>query len=247
MNLFCCFPGGGIYAYEKELKALEEMLKRVRKILDSQKTMENDTKKIEAELDRSDKRLMDIMNITSQAKDKVNATITRTADANKEIMRLRKMLEELLKKGEKLKKEINDVKEKNFKGAYEKIKENQQRSRAAEKRVNGSLENIDKASKNREHIQKVLTGPPSFNATHQRNKISLDDIFRRIRVLMNQSETLSAMVCGTPRDKCGWCMAKDCGTCGGPGCNGTRSLAMEAVKMAMEAEKAQKMREGKFS
>jgi chromosome segregation ATPase len=207
--------------------------------------MENDTKKIEAELDTSEKRLMDIMNITNRVKHEVDSTMTRTSDANKEIMRLRKLLEELLQKGEKLKKEINEVKEKNFRGAFEKIKENQKRSRAAEDRVNGSLHNIDKASTNRKHIQKILEGPPSFNDTHQNNKISLDDIFRRIRVLMNQSEMLSAMVCGTPRDKCGWCMADDCGTCGGPGCNGTRSLAMEAVKTAMMAENAQKMREGK--
>lgn len=242
--MIVCFAGGGIYAYDKELASLAKKLQRVREILDSQVTDANSTHKIESELETIDKRLMYVRNVTELVTKSVEGTTNRTSAANSEIDRLRKMLEELLKKGDKLKKEITSIREKEFSGAFDSIKENQRRSRAAEAKVNGSLDNIEKASKNRKHIQSVLDGPPSFNETHQQNKISLDDIFRRIRILTNQSEMLSAMVCGTPRDKCG-CIEEDCSSCGGPGCNGTRSLSMDAVVMAMKAEKALRMKEGK--
>ena len=223
---------------------MEKKLRRVREILDSQVTNENSTKKAEAELDMADKRLMDIMNVTELVTKDVEKTINRTSAADEEIIRLRKMLEELLKKGDKLKKDITSIREKEFAGAFDGIKENQRRSRAAEAKVNGSLDDIEIASWNRKYIQTTLNGPPSFNQTHQRNMLDLDGIFRRIRILTNQSETLSAMVCGTPRDKCG-CVEDNCSSCGGPGCNGTRNLAAEAVKMSIKAENALRMKEGK--
>lgn len=191
-----------------------------------------------------DKRLMDITNVTELVMDKVDKSVNRTSDANREIERLRKILEGLLKKADDLRKKITSIREKEFTGAFDGIKENQRRSRAAEAKVNGSMSNIETATNNRKYIDSKLNGSPSFNETHQKNRLSLDDIFRRIRVLRNQSDMLSEMVCGTPRDKCG-CLEDDCSSCGGPSCNGTRSLSMQALDMAMKAENALRMKEGK--
>lgn len=235
--------GGGIYAYEKELDELAKKLKRVREILDSQVTNENSTKKVEAELDMVDKRLLDIANVTELVTKSIENSVNRTLEDNREIDRLRKLLEEMLKKADNLKKEISSIREKEFAGAFDGIKENQRRSRAAEAKVNASMYNIEMAINNRKYIDSALGGSPSFNETHQQNTLSLDDIFRRIRILTNQSEMLSAMVCGTPRDMCG-CIEDECSSCGGPGCNGTRSLSMKAVEMAMKAEDALRMKEG---
>ncbi|EDO39502.1 predicted protein [Nematostella vectensis] len=236
---------GGAYAYDKELKELEEKLKRVQKILDAQKTKENDTKMIEAELDAATKRLREIKENTDRIANEVNSTAVKTHQANDEIARLRKLLNDLLQKADQMKNDILSVRDTNIRGAFEGIKENQRRSREAEKRVNGSLDSIDRATKNRKKIQMTLDGPPSFNQTHTKNQVDLGDLMKRIEELKRNSVELNGIVCGTPASKCGECTATNCSVCGGPGCNGTRNLAQDAVKRAKEAEDAQRMREAK--
>lgn len=234
-------------AYEKELKALEERLKYVSEILDSQVTTENDTKPIEEQLEAIATRLKEIKNVTDRVDREVDSTILSRTAADIEIERLRQKLKKLIDRGEQLEKDVRSIRDMDARGAYESLKESQRRSRAAEKRVNAS-EMVLKQSREEMNKQKVLrreTRSGNFMYSHAMNRDNLDDIWRRIRELMRQSELVNGLVCGTPSGKCGGCGPTNCSFCGGPGCFDARNLSEVALRKAIEAEQAMRAREAR--
>ena len=235
-------------AYEKELKALEERLEYVREILDNQVTSENDTKLIEEHLEAIARRLAEIKNVTDRVGREVSSTISSRTEAEIEIERLRRKLKELIDRGEKLEKDVRSIRDSDARGAYESLTESQRRSRAAERRVNASEIVIrqSKEERNRQEVLRKYMPFGDFGYAHGMLRNDLDNIWRRIRVLMNQSERVNEIVCGTPSEKCGGCGPTNCSFCGGPGCFGARNLSELALRKAIEAEQAMRAREGAF-
>jgi len=130
-------------------------------------------------------------------------------------------------------------------GAYDKILENQMRSREAETKVDISMSIIEMSEEQRNETENLIAGPPSFSDKHGENTASLFDISEKLRELLEQVNILNGIVCGTPMSQCGGCGVLNCSTCGGLGCNGSKDLAAEALEKAIEAERAQRMRESK--
>ena len=247
MIVFFCFRcAGSINAYDFELKKLEEKLRRVEEILQSQVTTENDTKAIEEQLDTVNTHLQDIQEKVERLEKEVNSTEMRTNDANIEIARLRDRLANLLRNGTKLKSDVENILRSDIRGAFDEILDNQRRSREAEKRVNKSQEVINMVKEQRNKTEMLLAGPPSFEDKHEENNKTSLDISEKIRELLEQVEILNGILCGTPSSQCGGCGVLNCSTCGGPGCNGSMALALEALERAKEAEEAQRMREGQY-
>jgi len=236
---------GSINAYDNELKVLEDKLKRVEEILKNQVTTENDTKAIEEQLDSVNSQLQDIQEKVEILDNEVNSTEMRNKEANIEIDRLRERLAELLKDGKQLKSDVEKILRSDIRGAFDEILKNQMRSREAEKKVSDAQEIINMVKDQRNKTEVLLAGPPSFSDKHEENNATFFDISEKIRELLEQVDVLNGIVCGTPSSQCGGCGVRNCSTCGGPGCNGSMSLAAEALERAREAEEAQRMREAK--
>lgn len=236
---------GSINSYDRELQELEDKLKRVEEILKSQVTTENDTKAIEEQLNSVNTKLQNIQEKVERLDSETNSTQMRTEEANIEIDRLRERLANLRRNGTQLKSEVEKILGSDIRGVFEEILKNQMRSREAESKVNDSQEIINMVKDQRNTTEMLLAGPPSFSDKHEENNATFLDISETIRELLEQVDVLNGIVCGTPSSKCGGCGVLNCSTCGGPGCNGSMSLAAEALERAKEAEEAQRMREGR--
>ena len=235
---------GNINAYGKELQELEDKLKTVEMLLESQVTTDNDTIAIEQQLDSIDTQLQTIQEKVEGMEQEVNSTEMRTTEANIEIELLRQRLANLLQNGSRLKTEMEKILGSDIRGAYDEILKNQMRSRDAEAKVNESQRIIDVSMEQRNKTEQLIAGPPSFSDKHDENTGSLFDISDKLRELLEQVDILNGIVCGTPSSQCGGCGILNCSTCGGSGCNGSMNLAAEALEKAKEAEEAQRMREG---
>lgn len=239
-------PGSGsINAYDKELKELEDKLKRVEMILKNQATTENDTMALEKELDSIDIELQDVRNQLENMEKEVSSSEMRTEDAKIEIQILLERLANLAQSGTQLKSDIEKILRSDIRGAFEEILKNQIRSRQAGARVNESQKILDMSKEQRNQTEQLLEGPPSFVDQYDENTGVFFDIFDKIRELQEQVKILNGFVCGSPASKCGGCGERNCSFCGGSGCNGSLDLAMKAVERAREAEVAQRMREAK--
>ena len=232
-----------INAYSKELQELEDKLKKVEMILENQVTTANDTIVIEKELDSVNMQLETLQERVEQMNEKLTSTNMRTSEANIEIDLLRRRLADLLRNGTRLETEIEKILRSDIRGAYDKILENQMRSRDAEAKVDESMSIISMSQQQRNETENLIAGPPSFRDKHDENAASLFDISEKLRELLEQVDILNGIVCGTPMSQCGGCGVLNCSSCGGSGCNGSRDLAAEALEKAIDAEEAQRMRE----
>lgn len=238
-------PVGNINAYSKELQELEDKLKRVEMLLDNQVTTENDTMVIEKELDSVNLQLETLQEIVEEMDEELNSTEIRTSEANIEIEKLRQRLADLVRNGTRLQTEMENIFRSDTRGSYDKILENQMRSREAEAKVDESMSIIEMSQRERNKTEKLIAGPPSFSDKHDENTASIFDISEKLRELLEQVEILNGIICGTPMSQCGGCGVLNCSTCGGPGCNGSKDLASDALEKAIDAEEAQRMRESK--
>lgn len=237
---------GSINAYSKELQELEDKLKRVEMLLESQVTTANDTIAIEQQLDSITTQLQTIEEKVEGMDKEVNSTEMRTTEANIEIEELRQRLANLLQNGTRLKTEMEKILGSDIRGASEEILKNQMRSREAEEKVNESQRIIEMSMEQRNKTEQLIAGPPSFDDKHDENTKSLFDISETLEELLAEVDILNGIVCGTPSSQCGGCGVLNCSTCGGPGCNGSMNLAAEALEKAREAEEAQRMRERQY-
>ena len=245
-NVFFSLKTGSINAYGPELKKLEEKLRRVEAILRNQVTTENDTEALEKQLDSVNTQLRNIQEKVDTLDKQTNSAELRTEDADIEINRLRERLEKLLRNGTQLKTEVEKLLRSDIRGAFEEVLKNQVRSSVAQKEVNDSQEIVNTVKEQRNKTELLLAGPPSFSDKHKENNATFIDISEKIKELLKQVDLLNGIVCGTPSSKCGGCGVLNCSACGGPGCNGSMTLAAEALERAKEAEEAQRMREGQF-
>lgn len=234
---------GNINAYSKELQELEDKLKRVEMILENQLTTANDTIVIEKELDSVSMQLETLQEKVEKMSDELNSTEMRTSQANVEIELLRQRLANLLRNGSRLQTEMEKILRSDTRGAYDRILENQMRSREAETKVDIAMSIIGMSEEQRNRTENLIAGPPSFSDKHGENTASLFDISETLIELLEEVNFLNGIVCGTPMSQCGGCGVLNCSTCGGPGCNGSKDLAAEALEKAIEAERAQQMRE----
>ena len=237
---------GNINSYSKELQELEDKLERIEMLLDNQVTTENDTLVIEKELDSVSMLLENLQEKVEEMDKELNSTEMRTSEANIEIEELRQRLADLLRKGTRLQAEMEKILRSDTRGAYDKILENQMRSREAEAKVNESMSILEMSQRQRNKTENLIAGPPSFSDKHDKNTASLFDISEKLRELLEQVEILNGIVCGTPMSQCGGCGVLNCSTCGGPGCNGSKDLASDALEKAIDAEEAQRMRECEY-
>lgn len=237
---------GNINAYSKELQELEDKLKKVEMFLENQATTANDTIVIEKELDSVNMQLETLQEKVEEMDEELNSTEMRTSEANIEIELLRQRLAGLLRNGTRLQTEMEKILRSDIRGAYDEILENQMRSRDAEAKVDESQSIIDMSKQQRNKTEYLIAGPPSFSDKHDENTVSLFDISEKLRELLEQVDILNGIVCGTPTSQCGGCGVLNCSTCGGPGCNGSKDLAADALEKAMEAEEAQRMRESEY-
>lgn len=237
------FLVGNINAYSKELQELEDKLKMVEVILENQVTTANDTIVIEKELDSVNMQLETLQEKVENMSNELNSTEMRNSQANVEIDLLRQRLANLLRNGSRLQTEMEKILRSDTRGAYDKILENQMRSREAETKVDISMSIIEMSEEQRNETENLIAGPPSFSDKHGENTASLFDISEKLRELLEQVNILNGIVCGTPMSQCGGCGVLNCSTCGGLGCNGSKDLAAEALEKAIEAERAQRMRE----
>ena len=234
---------GNINAYSKELQELEEKLKRVEMLLENQVTTANDTIVIEKELDSVNVQLETLQEKVEKMDEELYSTEMRTSQANIEIELLRQRLANLLRNGTRLQTEMEKILRSDTRGAYDKILENQMRSREAEAKVDESMSIIEMSKEQRDKTENLIAGPPSFSDQHDENTASLFDISEKLRELLEQVNILNGIVCGTPMSQCGGCGVLNCSMCGGPACNGSKDLAADALDKAIEAEEAQRMRE----
>lgn len=237
---------GNINAYSKELQELEDKLKKVEMFLENQATTANDTIVIEKELDSVNMQLETLQEKVEEMDEELNSTETRTSEANIEIELLRQRLADLLRNGTRLQTEMEKILRSDIRGAYDEILENQMRSRDAEAKVDESQSIIDMSKQQRNKTEYLIAGPPSFSDKHDENTVSLFDISEKLRELLEQVDILNGIVCGTPTSQCDGCGVLNCSTCGGPGCNGSKDLAADALEKAMEAEEAQRTRESEY-
>ena len=237
---------GNINSYSKELQELEDKLERVEMLLDNQVTTENDTLVIEKELDSVSMLLENLQEKVEEMDKELNSTEMRTSEANIEIEELRQRLADLLRNGTRLQAVMEKILRSDTRGAYDKILENQMRSREAEAKVNESMSILEMSQRQRNKTENLIAGPPSFSDKHDKNTASLFDISEKLRELLEQVEILNGIVCGTPMSQCGGCGVLNCSTCGGPGCNGSKDLASDALEKAIDAEEAQRMRECEY-
>lgn len=191
-------------------------------------------------------QLRDIQEKVDTLDKQTNSAELRREDADMEIDRLRQRLENLLRNGTQLKTEVEKLLRSDIRGAFEEVLKNQVRSSEAQKKVNDSQEIINTVREERNKTELLLAGPPSFSDKHEENNATFIDISEKIKELLKQVDVLNGIVCGTPSSKCGGCGVLNCSTCGGPGCNGSMALAVEALERAKEAEEAQRMREGQL-
>ena len=215
-------------------------------LLDNQVTTENDTLVIEKELDSVSMLLENLQEKVEEMDKELNSTEMRTSEANIEIEELRQRLADLLRNGTRLQAEMEKILRSDTRGAYDKILENQMRSREAEAKVNESMSILEMSQRQRNKTENLIAGPPSFSDKHDKNTASLFDISEKLRELLEQVEILNGIVCGTPMSQCGGCGVLNCSTCGGPGCNGSKDLASDALEKAIDAEEAQRMRECEY-
>ena len=215
-------------------------------LLDNQVTTENDTLVIEKELDSVSMLLENLQEKVEEMDKELNSTEMRTSEANIEIEELRQRLADLLRNGTCLQAEMEKILRSDTRGAYDKILENQMRSREAEAKVNESMSILEMSQRQRNKTENLIAGPPSFSDKHDKNTASLFDISEKLRELLEQVEILNGIVCGTPMSQCGGCGVLNCSTCGGPGCNGSKDLASDALEKAIDAEEAQRMRECEY-
>ena len=215
-------------------------------LLDNQVTTENDTLVIEKELDSVSMLLENLQEKVEEMDKELNSTEMRTSEANIEIEELRQRLADLLRNGTRLQTEMEKILRSDTRGAYDKILENQMRSREAEAQVNESMSILEMSQRQRNKTENLIAGPPSFSDKHDKNTASLFDISEKLRELLEQVEILNGIVCGTPMSQCGGCGVLNCSTCGGPGCNGSKDLASDALEKAIDAEEAQRMRECEY-
>lgn len=221
-------------------------MKKVEMILENQATTVNDTIVIEKELDNVNLVLEIVQEKVEKMDEELDSNEMRTSNANIEIQELRQRLADLLRNGTRLQTEMEKILRSDIRGAYDKILENQARSREAESKVVESMSIIDMSQQQRRKTESLIAGPPSFSDKHSENTASLLDISEKLRELLEQVDILNGIVCGTPVSQCGGCGVLNCSTCGGPGCNGSKDLAKDALEKAIEAEEAQRMRECQY-
>ena len=221
-------------------------MKKVEMILENQATTVNDTIVIEKELDNVNLVLEIVQVKVEKMDEELDSNEMRTSNANIEIQELRQRLADLLRNGTRLQTEMEKILRSDIRGAYDKILENQARSREAESKVVESMSIIDMSQQQRRKTESLIAGPPSFSDKHSENTASLLDISEKLRELLEQVDILNGIVCGTPVSQCGGCGVLNCSTCGGPGCNGSKDLAKDALEKAIEAEEAQRMRECQY-
>ena len=233
-----------MYTYEKEIQELKEKLKKIEIITENQVTSEKDTDAIKDELDSTADIIQDLQDRVLSIEKELETIEVQSKEADAEVEELRERLAKLLRDGEHLKSEIERIRSKDIRRAFEDIQNSHNTSQRAGEVVEDAEALTAKSRETREEIDRLLDGPPAFDVQANASMTSLDDIQKRIAILINQLDLLNRIVCGADQSECGACGVSDCSACGGPGCNGSIDLARRALARAKEAERAQREREG---
>lgn len=230
--------------YQKELDALEEIIRRIEYILGNRTTYPKHVQDIKDRIHEYREKIMQLMNTIDQIHGNLNNTDSRMKDANDEVFKLRNIYEQLRVLGNSVLEQLR-----NFtlvKGP----------GNALNKTIR-SLEVSNQALDISREVRQILAMSSEHRATMNRKlatyKENNDKIVNKLTIYPNQLRGLEDIVaainrdlCGVDASVCGGCKLSGCDTCGGEGCGGAVPQAMRALEKAKEAERAFWQKERKF-
>ena len=236
--------GGGTVSvdYEKELDALDELVRRIEYILGNRSTYPKHVEDIQSRIKKYREKIMEIMNSIDRIDGDLQTTDTRVKDGNNEISKLRSIYERLRILVEEQIRNLTVLKDKIPGESYNLTQRSLEKSNETLDIADDVRRIVAESERVRADINKKL---PDYETKKRNLYNDLERYMKKYKNLNDFIARINEILCG-PADACGGCNATGCDVCGGSGCSGAVPLSLEALEKARLAEEALWEKERKF-
>ncbi|XP_055883837.1 laminin subunit beta-1-like [Biomphalaria glabrata] len=230
---------GSIKAFDEEFKLMQKNLDEINSILNQVNFTQVDIKDIQDMLEVVKTNLTESTKSLNTVDEDVSKRTARIKNGEIQIELIRDRLKSLKDQADQLKVNATNIQIKDVGGAFEKIKEALNESRAAQRRVDNTADVLRESARIRNDTQKLIDAREErFQNMMEQNAQSLQGLQNDVTKLEGDLFDVNGMVCGNPsQDFCSaLCGGGGCGKCGGDSCNGSVSIAQTALNLAKQAE-----------
>ena len=222
--------------YQKELDALEEIVRRIEYILGNRTTYPKHVEDIKERISKYREKIMEMMNTIDQVHGNLDNTESRTKDANNEIFKLRKIYERLRILLEGQFRNLTLIEGKKPGQALNQTRRSLEVSNMAFDISEEVRRVLQESAQQRSDIQNKV---PGYETTNGKILDKLRKYEQDFGTLNDLVGWINRKLCGDNETVCGGCTPFGCDKCGGEdGCDGAMPLALKAVEKAKEAERA---------
>ncbi|XP_078470535.1 laminin subunit beta-2-like isoform X1 [Lampetra planeri] len=239
---------GAVGAFGEQFGALEEKLAEVRRIVDGRVATAHSVTALIGSMEDIRKMIDELTNRLTPLEIDLTESQDRNANATGRIAELERDVRRLNRTAGGLEHQLDVIKNSNYRGAYDSVRQLHADSLAAESRANASVAGdgspVGRSADARSRARALLEASrDDFRRKNAAGRDALETLADDVRSL--SLRTVSEKVCGSPGDEP--CSDSPCGgpgcrnedgapRCGGLGCNGAATAAAEALERARNAD-----------
>ncbi|XP_043944496.1 laminin subunit beta-1 [Protopterus annectens] len=234
--------------YQDTIDAVERKVGEIRSILDQNPATEP-LNNIEGLLEEAEKLITHVSSKLNEVESELSVTSDRRNDTEMQLESVRADVESFSALVEEMAEHLEFIKNSDIHGAVDSIKKYFQQSNAAEEKVNASVSvpesTVKQSTAIRHEVERMINETQSrFEEDQKENAQKLEELASDLQ--RQDLSELSEKMCGSPsgvscaEGECGGlnCQAEDGSIqCGGPGCNGLVTVALNAWKNAMDFDR----------
>ncbi|XP_006825989.1 laminin subunit beta-1-like [Saccoglossus kowalevskii] len=224
-------------AYDDEFQEMEDKLDKIKKLLVAPNVTEAEVEDLQKDLADIRDGLTGYEKQLDEIEDDLPKIEDRKLDADDELDRLEKAAGNLAKKAKDLEDNVTDISLSDVEGAFNSIKESQNKSQMAQDKVDATEPIIEESEEIRDELNKLIKDrQDELDQNQKDNEDALNDLDNQLAGLEAKLKDVNEMVCGAPGDECSTCGGAGCGECGGLGCAGAVPVAEQALTRAQDAD-----------
>ncbi|XP_075930347.1 laminin subunit beta-2-like isoform X3 [Petromyzon marinus] len=239
---------GAVGAFGEQFGALEEKLAEARRIVDGRVATALSVTALIGSMEDIRKMIDELTNRLTPLEIDLTESQDRNANATGRIAELERDVRRLNRTAGGLEHQLDLIKNSNYRGAYDSVRQLHADSLAAESRANASVTGsgspLGRSADARSRARALLEASrDEFRRKSAAGRDALETLADDVRSL--SLRTVSEKVCGSPGDEP--CSDSPCGgpgcrdedgspRCGGLGCNGAATAAAEALERARNAD-----------
>ncbi|MEE6502312.1 hypothetical protein FKM82_004476 [Ascaphus truei] len=234
--------------YEKNFRDIEKKLARAREIVHARNATVESVTNLMRIMDDMRNKINESTETLTQLEGELTSVQDENFDANHDLAELERDARSLNMTAKERSDQLDVLKNSNFLGAYDSIRQSHAQSREAERLTNASAIKVpspvsDSANTREKAVQLMARKRDDFNRKNAANRRALNDLAAKANTL--DMKKINEKVCGAPGDAP--CSDSHCGGagcrddegkrhCGGLNCNGAVATADNALDRARHAE-----------